>query len=240
MQFKSTFVSCVLGILGAGSMAHAGSYLTTGEVLIDPILTIDGGVHAYTGAIASGHYMGDANLKEASLQDVDLSGLNAKRANLSGSDLTRGLFNSTYLISGKMIGSVLVDADFTNANLMKVSFGSANFQGANLTNANLHQANFDGANLSGANLTDTGLVWARGDGTIFDSFTILKNGKTIGEHGFDAAGLEQYFSDQDATFSNVTMAVVPVPGAAPLGIAGLICVAELRRRALRRATKARR
>ena len=154
----------------------------------------------------------------------------------SGNNLKAGAI----LDFANLAGANLTGANLPGAGLHYADLPGAFLTDANLTNANLHQANFDGANLSGANLTDTGLAWARGDGTIFDSFTILKNGKTIAEHGFDAAGLEQYFSDQDATFSNVTMAVVPVPGAAPLGIAGLICVVELRRRALRRSTKARR
>ena len=77
------------------------------------------------------------NLEDADLRGADLEGVNLKRADLRGADLE---------------GANLKDANFEKANLKRVNLTRANLEGANLEGADLWETNLKGANLEGADL----------------------------------------------------------------------------------------
>lgn len=83
-----------------------------------------------------------ADLRNYSLDEVDLQWANLSEALLNGVDLTRA----------NLQDAILFKADLQDANL-----SDANLSGANLEEANLSDANLEGANLGGTNLKDAKL-----------------------------------------------------------------------------------
>ena len=77
----------------------------------------------------------------------------ARRANLTGADLT----------DANLRGANLTDANLRGANLTGADLTDANLTGANLTDANLTDANLTGANLTGADLAGADLDPIRDD-----------------------------------------------------------------------------
>ena len=77
-------------------------------------------------------------------------------------------------------GAVLQATNITESQFLAASsFTGVNVTGNNMSSWNLANVNLSGADLSSANLTNA----------IFSTSTILWNGDTVLEHGFDAAGL---------------------------------------------------
>jgi hypothetical protein len=60
--------------------------------------------------------------------------------------------------------------------------------------ATLSLANMNGANLTSANLTHANLKGADLREAKFSTDTVLQDGQTVAEHGFDEAGLEEYLT----------------------------------------------
>ncbi len=209
-------------ILWSSPLVQAGSYVKTDGMTVSPLLTTSGNPHAYSGAISTGHYLGDANLQSANLQDAELSGLNAKRADFSGSDLKRAHFNSTYMERVKFVGAVLVDADLTNANLLRGDFTNADLKRAKFNNVNLHFANFTGANLVGTDLTGANLHSAWLDNATFDRGTTLYGGQTVSELGFNVGDLESFLTDQQSAQSAANLTLVPEASTLLLAVIGLV------------------
>jgi WD40 repeat protein len=83
-----------------------------------------------------------ADLRNYSLDEVDLQWANLSEALLNGVDLSRA----------NLQDAILFKADLQDANL-----SDANLSGANLEEANLSDANLEGANLGGTNLKDAKL-----------------------------------------------------------------------------------
>jgi hypothetical protein len=123
-----------------------------------------------------------ANLTDAHLNRMPLSGIDLRGANLSdGLDVdTRGAtlkaagLQNAYLGDANLGSADLEDANLESANLTDgldvntrgailkaADLQNADLQGANLQEANLQEANLQGANLEGAKVTDRQLANAR-------------------------------------------------------------------------------
>ncbi|MFQ4146752.1 pentapeptide repeat-containing protein [Chlorogloeopsis sp. ULAP02] len=96
-----------------------------------------------------------ADLTNAKLQSLDLSGADLTRAQLRGSDL----FESN-LENAKLCGTILYEANLRSCNLQAANFSGANLNRANLAEANLRSANLSGASLRAANLSGANLYKA--------------------------------------------------------------------------------
>lgn len=116
----------------------------------------------------------DANLTDADLRGINLSGAWLQDSDFSGANLSGANLEWADLDGGEMIGTNFSGANLKNAYLNVAELQGANFSGAalsgvsmytsllqdalligaNLTNADLEAAVFDGADLTNANLTD--------------------------------------------------------------------------------------
>ena len=88
----------------------------------------------------SGAYLRSADLSEADLSEADLRGADLRNADLCGVDLS---------------GAYLRSADFRGANLLNADLRGADLRGAYLLNADLLNADLRGANLLNADLSGT-------------------------------------------------------------------------------------
>ena len=128
----------------ASSSAFAASYQQIDGTIVDPIQSVFGGNHSYSGN----------NLEPfANLTNADLSFAGLSFADLSNADLASANLFVAYLLLANLTG-----ADLTNADLDSANLDSANLFNADLTNANLFNAILTSANLTGAILANaTGL-----------------------------------------------------------------------------------
>jgi uncharacterized protein YjbI with pentapeptide repeats len=114
----------------------------------------------------------NANLRDAYLENADLSGANLKKANLEGAFLKSAKLNGANLIGAKLNGANLESTrlEWTrleNANLagtnlemaaiVHVNLAGADLRGVTLKHAALAHVNLEGANLEGANLEGANL-----------------------------------------------------------------------------------
>ncbi len=83
-------------------------------------------------------------------EKADLTGVNLRKADLTGADLTES----------NLGGANLGGADLTGANLRLANLTGADLTGANLRLANLRLADLTGADLTGAELTGSNLTGA--------------------------------------------------------------------------------
>ena len=127
------------------SAAFAASYQQIDGTIVDPIQTISGGNHSYSGTnLQSGASLHHANLISANLLLADLT-----NANLGGADLT-----NAFLLLADLGNANLNNANLNNAILILADLGNAALINANLTNADLGNAVLSGAVLSGAILAN--------------------------------------------------------------------------------------
>lgn len=120
----------------------------------------------------------NVDLSQASLPDVEASGINLSQSNLDRSDLSgTNLSHATLLDSDakwadlrntNLTGADLTGVDFYGANLTSANLSGANLAHAELAQARLYGVNFDGADLSKANLRGRG---REGEPTITPSAT---------------------------------------------------------------------
>ncbi len=143
---RKLVLAAVLVLVAGG--AQASSYLQIGGTVVDPILTMTGAVHPYSGT----NLQPDANLSGAILPGADLSNANLSNANLDIANLS----------GAWMSNANLFDASLGSANLSYAYLYYANLTNANLSDANLSNASLDIANLSGANLSNANLYLALG------------------------------------------------------------------------------
>lgn len=109
----------------------------------------------------------NANLRDAYLENADLSGANLKKANLEGAFLKSAKLNGANLVGAKLKGANLAStrlewtrlenanlagANLESAILVDVNLGGADLRGVTLQHAVLANVNMEGANLEGANL----------------------------------------------------------------------------------------
>lgn len=110
------------------------------------------------------------DLRNAVLENTDLSGLNLIMAKMQNANLKRAVLSSAQMCRADLTGANLEDAILKEADLEGATLINAKLKGANLTKANLRgaflmgsdltkavlfQADLTGANLFGANLTDS-------------------------------------------------------------------------------------
>ncbi|CAG8449767.1 10086_t:CDS:2 [Scutellospora calospora] len=91
---------------------------------------------------------------------VTLKNLNLTDSNISGADLSNGVFDNLQLARSKLNNVNFQNARLQNTNLQNSSLQNANFKGADLSSANLqnailHYADFQNAKLLNANLQST-------------------------------------------------------------------------------------
>jgi uncharacterized protein YjbI with pentapeptide repeats len=115
-----------------------------------------------TGAKLTGAHLAGADLTEAELLGVDLSYADLTGAYLAGADLTGAYLYATNLTGADLTSTDggLTPADLSNANLTRATLSRADLTDANLDGANLTSADVSFANLSRANLTRANLTRA--------------------------------------------------------------------------------
>ncbi len=148
---RKLVLAAVLVLVAGG--AQASSYLQIGGTVVDPILTMTGAVHPYSGT----NLQPDANLSGAILPGADLTGANLSNANLSNADLYYANLWDANLGSANLSDANLSYANLTNANLWDANLSNADLWDANLSYANLIGASLTGAYLTGANLSNADL-----------------------------------------------------------------------------------
>jgi uncharacterized protein YjbI with pentapeptide repeats len=115
-----------------------------------------------------------ANLREANLSKINLSGAILNRANLKGADLSF--------------------ANLSEADLSRVNFSKANLSYAYLNSAYLHRANLIGANLNRAYLSDASLGGANLSNANLNRVTLIRAslmGVTLCRANLSKANLSQ-------------------------------------------------
>ena len=160
------------------------------------------------GADLSGANLTDAYLYGAGLRGVSSGGIVGTPKNLSSNwQLTQSPWKG-YLIGPE---ANLGHANLQYADLSYADLSYANLTGADLARADLTDANLTGANLTGAaqgrwgpiyllnradltnaNLSRRDLGAAMVHAAHFSPGTVLTDGQTVAEHGFDEDGLESY------------------------------------------------
>ena len=133
---------------------------------------------------------------------------------------------------GLGLGSTdLSGADLSGATLDNATFDGTNLTGATLIGTSLEEAFFGGADLSGADLTDATLYLANLTGSTFSTDTILVDGQTVLQHGFDAASLQAYLEASPvAALVASDLIIVPEPATLLLSLAGLALLPHRSRR----------
>jgi uncharacterized protein YjbI with pentapeptide repeats len=123
----------------ASSSAFAASYQqvsSSGETIVDPIQTILGGNHPYSGinlepgadltnADLSNANLLSARLFDANLTGADLTGAILASSQLSGANLTSANLTGANLTLADLTGAALTDAILANAVGLGTSFGAA-------------------------------------------------------------------------------------------------------------------
>jgi uncharacterized protein YjbI with pentapeptide repeats len=112
-------------------------------------------------------------LPEVLLWEADLSHADLQEAELSGAKAIKANFNHANLCRASMQGFVAFNANFAQANLSRCRilggrFDDANLEGASLVGADLREAIFRKANLTRACFRDADLSKASFDATILD------------------------------------------------------------------------
>jgi hypothetical protein len=202
-----TFVLALLIALTLPVSAFAASYQQIDGTIVDPIQSIFGGNHSYSGAnLQSGASLHHANLVSANLTDANLGGAGMSGANLTSANLTGAYLQNVNLGHANLTSANLTSAFLAGASLNNVSLNNANLTSANLTSSSLAEANLTNAILANA----VGLV---GPGAAFSNSNTLYNANT----DFTGTGF-------DPVAAGWTLVPVPEPGTAllmGLGLAGL-------------------
>ncbi len=137
---RKLVLAAVLVLVAGG--AQASSYLQIGGTVVDPILTMTGAVHPYSGTnLQPGANLSYANLFGANLYYANLSNANLDIANLSGAWMSNANLFDASLGSANLSYAYLYYANLTNANLSDANLSNASLSDANLSNANLSNAN---------------------------------------------------------------------------------------------------
>ena len=88
------------------------------------------------------------------------AGLNLRRINLSGADLTDAKLSGVDLTEADLTDAKLCGAQLWNINLQSAFLIGADLTGAKLSSANLINANLTGGNLTGADLSESSMAGA--------------------------------------------------------------------------------
>ncbi|MAI80563.1 MAG: hypothetical protein CL917_16600 [Deltaproteobacteria bacterium] len=164
----------LIGLLVSGPI-WAASYQRWDGPIVDPIQSVWGGNHSYSGLnLESGANLPDSNLSGANLDTADLDYATLSRANLSSAHMYRvrlsfaelsfADLSSAGLSNANMSYAVLKNADFRNANLSRANLSYADLSSADLRAKRFYESfwpgttNFSHANLSNADFSGTLLI----------------------------------------------------------------------------------
>ena len=146
-----------LGLVFAGSLTEASSFLKTDGMLVESILDgRTGQEHTYSGAglqpfanlqLAQLNY---AMLKDAALHNADLRFADLAQAYLNAADLRFADLYDSNLNRADLTGANLSGANLSQADLSRADLTGAYLSGAQLSHANFNRADLTDANLSGA------------------------------------------------------------------------------------------
>ena len=95
-----------------------------------------------------------ANLSGASLRNTTFFQARLSAANLSGADLSRSNLRAAQAAGANFSDAKLIGADLVKANLVEADLSGADLTRADFTGADLTRADFKGANLANARWTD--------------------------------------------------------------------------------------
>ena len=104
----------------AASTVGAASYQMTDGTIVDPIQSIVGGIHSYSGInLEPNADLANAYLERAYLRYADL-----RYADLTGADLWNANLRYASLDNSDLTDAILVDANLPHANLTMTSYKS--------------------------------------------------------------------------------------------------------------------
>ncbi|MDP8973959.1 MAG: pentapeptide repeat-containing protein [Actinomycetota bacterium] len=128
--------------------------------------------------------LGQADLRNANLAGVDLTGAALWQADLRGANLAGAALEHADLYNARLDPSRsrltnlaearLHQADLTLANLTQADLSGAALTEANLGHANLHDADLRGADLDWADLTEANLFLLQGQGADFHAADLIR------------------------------------------------------------------
>jgi uncharacterized protein YjbI with pentapeptide repeats len=126
---------------------------------------------ALKGAVLSGAWFNQANLRRAdlstaNLQRADLSEANLREGNFHGANLSHAFLAGANASDANLHGVNAVQADFRGANLARSDLGAAHLAAAMWREANASEADLRGAHLEQANLSVVNLEQADLSGAI--------------------------------------------------------------------------
>ena len=177
------------------------------------------------GTDLSGGHLIFASLPESNLGGADLTDTFLWNTNMESPDLTGANLSSAFLGYANLTGASLRYTNLTGANLGKgEDLSCETCPSANLTGATLTNADLTGANLTGANLTDSLL-----DNAIFSHNSVLHDGQTVSQWGFDESGLQAYLEGTRSAFGANNLTIVPAPSTLSLLAIGGLTVFRRRR-----------
>ncbi len=88
------------------------------------------------------------------MEGADLSGLDLRWINISGSHITNSNFHKADLSWANLSGANLAKSNFAEANLVAIDLSYADLEDADLSHTNVARANFYAVDLRGALLTE--------------------------------------------------------------------------------------
>ena len=138
------------------------------------------------GADLTGLHLFKANLEGASLRGADLSGAELTGANLTSADLERAVLVGTGLGHARLHDAQAFEADFTNATLTGTDLSHTTLHCAKLAGARVREADLSDADLRGADLRGAQLSLTAVPGASFDDAD-LRGARLRAIAGFETA-----------------------------------------------------
>lgn len=139
------------------------------------------------------------------LREVNLSGADLFKANLSGVDLTGAYLAESSLIQANLSGVVLTIANLSSAVLQEADLSGADLSGADLSDTYLWAADLSGANLSYADLSEARLLDVNLSGANFLRANLSRavlSGANLSEANFRGANLSRAFALDQVQLDN--------------------------------------
>jgi len=207
----------LVSTLVQGSFALAASYQKTNGTIIDPILDTASSTHPYNGPDLEPDLWLDCceDLIAANLSDADLTNAFLWNTNMESADLTGANLSSAFLGYANLTGASLRYTNLTDADLGKGEDQSCE----TCPSANLSEADLTGANLTGTNLAESLL-----DNATFSHDTVLHDGQTVSQWGFDESGLQAYLEGTRSAYAANNLTIIPEPSTLSLLAIGWLTV----------------